>query len=74
VEILKLAGVESGERLRGKALSNYLLVEAADGYRVVFELPELDPAFNDRVIILADPRDGSPLTGQGWTVANGGGR
>lgn len=61
-EILKLAGVEFGERLRGKALANYLLVEAADGYRAVFALPELDPAFNDRAIILADRRDGSPLT------------
>ena len=62
VEILELAGVEFGERLRGKALANYLLVEAADGYRAVFALHELDLAFNDRVIILADRRDGSPLT------------
>ena len=61
-EILKLAGVEFGERLCGKALANYLLVEAADGDRAVFGLPKLDPAFNDRDIILADRRDGSPLT------------
>jgi hypothetical protein len=57
-----LAGVEFGEHLRGKALANYLSVEAADGYRAVFALPELDPAFNDRLIILADRRDGSALT------------
>jgi len=25
-------------------------------------LPEIDPAFTDRVIILADRRDGGPLT------------
>jgi hypothetical protein len=36
-------------------------VEAADGYRVLFALPELDPAFTDRVIILADRADGDPL-------------
>ena len=40
----------------------YLLVEAADGYRVVFALPELDPAFTERMVLLADHRDGQPLT------------
>ena len=39
----------------------YLLVEATDGYRVVFALPELDPAFKDRAGLLADRRDGQPL-------------
>ena len=34
-EILKLAGVEFGEHLRGKDLALYLVVEAADGYRAV---------------------------------------
>ena len=29
----------------------YLVVEAADGYRAVFALPELDPEFTDRVIL-----------------------
>lgn len=61
-EILKLAGVEFGEKLRGKKLASYLLVEAADGYRVIFALPELDPAFTDKVILIADKRDGKPLS------------
>jgi hypothetical protein len=47
--------------LRGKRLSFCLLVEAADGYRVVFALPELDPAFTDRVILIADRADGQPI-------------
>jgi hypothetical protein len=38
-----------------------LLVEAADGYRVVFALAEIDPAFATREIILADKRDGKAL-------------
>lgn len=63
-EILKLAGAPAGEKLRGKGLSLYLLVEAADGYRVVFALPELDPAFTDQTIILADRRDGKQLSQQ----------
>jgi hypothetical protein len=31
--------------LRGKKLADYLLVETADGYRVVFALPEFDASF-----------------------------
>jgi hypothetical protein len=55
------AGVTFGDSLRGKRLASCLLVEAADGYRVAFALPELDPAFTDRVILLADRADGHPL-------------
>jgi len=62
VEVLKLAGVQFGESLRGKRLQEFLVVEAADGYKAVFALPEIDPAFTDRVIILADRRDGVRLT------------
>jgi hypothetical protein len=39
----------------------YVIVEAADGYQAVFALSEFDPDFTDRVIILADRRDGKPL-------------
>lgn len=63
VDLLQLAGVKFGEHLRGKSLALYLVVEAADGYKAVFALPELDPAFTDRVIILADHRDGKLLAG-----------
>lgn len=61
VEVLMAAGVKFGHDLRGPALANYLVVEAADGYRAVFALPELDPASTDRVILLADRRDGQPI-------------
>ena len=61
-EILKKAGVPTGKELRGKALALYLVVEASDGYRAVFALPEFDPEFTDRVILLADRRDGQPLS------------
>jgi DMSO/TMAO reductase YedYZ molybdopterin-dependent catalytic subunit len=61
-EVLKAAGVTFGEHLRGPAMANYLVVEASDGYRAVFALPELDPAWTDRVILLADIRDSKPMT------------
>jgi hypothetical protein len=59
--VLVAAGVKLGNELRGPALANYVLVEATDGYRVVFALPELDPASTDQIILLADRRDGKPL-------------
>ncbi len=63
-EVLKLAGVKFGEGLRGKNLELYLVVEASDGYRAVFALPELDPAYTEKIVLLVDKRDGKPLTGQ----------
>jgi DMSO/TMAO reductase YedYZ molybdopterin-dependent catalytic subunit len=60
-DVLKSAGVKLGQDLRGKALETYLVVEAKDKYRAVFALPELDPAFSERVILLADRRDKKPL-------------
>jgi DMSO/TMAO reductase YedYZ molybdopterin-dependent catalytic subunit len=61
VELLQAAGAKFGEDLRGPALATYLVVEAADGYRAVFALPELDPTYTDQVILLADRRDGKAL-------------
>jgi hypothetical protein len=59
--VLEKAGVAFGESMKGKRLTNCLLVEAADGYRVVVALPELDPAFTDKQTLLAFLRDGKPL-------------
>ena len=59
--LLEKAGVGFGETIRGKRLASYLLVEAADGYRVVIALPELDPAFTDKQVVLAFLKDGKPL-------------
>ena len=38
-----------------------MLAEASDGYRVLFSIAELDARFTDRVVILADRKDGQPL-------------
>jgi len=42
-------------------MASCLLVEAADGYRVVIALPELDPAFTDKQVILAFLKNSKPL-------------
>lgn len=59
--ILQQAGVTLGARLRGENMSKYLLIKSADGYKVLFSLAELDSAFTNRVVILADKVDGQPL-------------
>jgi hypothetical protein len=60
-KVMEKAGVGFGETLRGKKLASCLVVEAADGYRVVIALPELDPAFTDKRIVLAFLRNGKTL-------------
>ena len=59
--VLEKGGVEFGHSMRGKRLASCLLVEAADGYSAVIALPEIDPDFNDKQIVLAFLQDGKPL-------------
>lgn len=60
-DLLRKAGVPQGEALRGKAMATYVLAEAADNYRVVFSLAELDSGIGDSGVIVADTLDGAPL-------------
>lgn len=59
--MLEKGGITLGESLRGRRLSSCLLIEAADGYRVVIALPEIDPAFTDKQIVLAFLENDKPL-------------
>ena len=59
--VLEKAGIEFGTSLKGSRLASCLLVGAADNYRVVIALPELDPAFSDKQVVLAFLKDGKPL-------------
>jgi hypothetical protein len=61
-EVLKRAGAPMG-KLRGKALTTYVLAKAHDGYQVVFTLGELDAEFGNESIVVADKRDGKTLVG-----------
>lgn len=60
-EVLKRAGVPQGESLHKDALQLCVLAKAADGYKVVFALAELDPSFSDRQVLLAFSRNGTEL-------------
>ena len=60
-ELLRRAGAPQGEKLRGPLMTSYVIAEAEDGYRVVFALAELDSAFLDSQILVADTLDGAPI-------------
>ena len=60
-ELLKHAGAPLGRDLTGAAVATYVVASAKDGYRAVFSLAELDPAFTGSEIIVADTIDGKPL-------------
>lgn len=60
-DLLKQAGVPEGEALRGKWVNCFVEMEAADGYKVVFALAELDTSFQDYQVIVADKMDRAEL-------------
>lgn len=68
--ILAPAGAKFGKDLKGPTIAQFLVVEAADGYRAVYSLTDLDPDFADKVVILVDTRDGKPLDAKNgpWQV------
>jgi len=62
-ELLSRAGAPLGGKLRGKALASYVLAKANDGYEVVFAFGELDAAFANEKILVADKREEKALFG-----------
>jgi len=54
-------GLPAGPALTGAALSILIRAEAADGYRVVFSLAEIDRRLGNRPVLIADRCDGRPL-------------
>jgi hypothetical protein len=60
-DLLAKAGAPLGDKLRGRAMATYVRALASDGYSVVYSLAELDPAFHDNQIIVADRMNGKPL-------------
>ncbi len=71
-DILKAGGFTFGSGMAAsrETVRAILIAEAVDGYKVVFALAELDPAFTDRLTYLADAKDGKPLpAGEGtWRI------
>src|SRR6186713_1080231 len=59
--VLDAAGVTLGKQLRGENLAKYVLVTAADNYKVIYALPEIDPEFTSNTVLLTTHVDGKPL-------------
>jgi DMSO/TMAO reductase YedYZ molybdopterin-dependent catalytic subunit len=65
-ELLNRAGVPTGEDLRGKGLAMCVVADAADGYRAVYSLGELEPSIGNEIVLVADTVDGQRIpAGQG---------
>ncbi|PZN97119.1 MAG: molybdopterin-dependent oxidoreductase [Alphaproteobacteria bacterium] len=60
-DLIARAGLPGGEALRGTALHTVVLAEAADGYRVVFSLGEIDAALGKTPVLVADRCAGQAL-------------
>lgn len=60
-EILQRAGLPLGAKLRGEAMLIGVVAEANDDYRVLFTLAEIDAAFREPHVLVADRLDGKPL-------------
>ena len=50
-----------GDRLKGPWLAAVVRATGADGYQVIFTLPELDAAFGNLEVLVADQQDGKPI-------------
>ena len=69
-ELLQKAGVRFVDRstpktmerkLPGTLRTSYVLIEAADGYRIVYSVAEIHPDLGGRRVLLADRQNGQPL-------------
>jgi hypothetical protein len=54
-----------GQNLRGKALAMYVVAEGTDKYRALYSLAEVDPAFHNGTVIVADREGGQPIVKDG---------
>ena len=60
-DVLINAGIPFGDAIKGPALARVIIASAPDGYRVVYAIAELDAAFTEQIVLLADSRNGKPL-------------
>jgi hypothetical protein len=56
-DLLTKAGVMLGDSAKKHTVTSYIIVTAADNYKAIYTLAEIDPLFAGRSIILADRED-----------------
>lgn len=67
-ELLFRSGLAFADSTRKENLTKYIVIEAIDGYEVMFSLAEIDPDISNQLIILADSMDGEELPSNDGTV------
>ncbi len=60
-DILQAAGAPLGDRLKGPNTPAYVYFTAKDGYHATLALAEIEPAFQDNRILVADTESRAPL-------------
>lgn len=61
-DLLTRAGVLLGDTAKRQTIMSYVEVTAADNYKAIYALAEIDPLFASRPIILADRADKKDLS------------
>ncbi len=61
IDLVARAGVPVGEAVRGPALATVIIADAADGYRAVFSLGEIDRKLGAVPVLVADRCGGVSL-------------
>lgn len=61
LDVLTKAGWQFGHGMKGKPTAGYAIVTGKDGFKAVFSLAEIDPAFVGSKVLIADKADGYPL-------------
>ncbi len=59
--LLAKYGAPTGDKLRGKGLSEYIVATGSDGYKAVLALAETDPSFHPGDVLIADTMNGQQI-------------
>jgi hypothetical protein len=69
LDVLRAAGTDLPDRLRGASMRLVLLAQGADGYTVAFSFAELDASLGARKVYLVNRGDDKPLAEDGpWRL------
>jgi Collagen triple helix repeat (20 copies) len=63
LDVLAAAGPRFDPTIKNDRLRHFISVTASDGYRALLGYGEIDPAFENKQVLLATTQDGSPTTG-----------
>jgi hypothetical protein len=69
LDVLRAAGIDPPDQLRGARMRRVLLAQGADGYTVAFSFAELDPSLGGRKAYVVNRGDDRPLAEDGpWRL------